>query len=342
MLLFLATVLGAVGRSEPFCAPTTFYQNCWIRRFPGLLLDLQESQRRGAQVLGLYPESTAQGCSRTCCLLANVSCNLAVFYTEKLHNDSNCVHVYCPTLESCIIGKRNNVILYNITAGVDPDLLVFEKTSFRDLNTRSSFHKWERQNSSRIPDSKKCQHAKMSSTSLPPQAYITSQNLMADSSASSTVQKNDLATDFRVKSIPLDHTSKETFLSAEGTQWDNGLENKIIFSTSVPLGTKLFSHLPSPAHLNSSKQHLNETKGYSGKNYSSDIENEDQGLFWTGMTSPWLIPVTLCSSFSLFCCCFLLLVAGCQRKRRGYYRPVRKSNSRSKQVIKYSIIRDRF
>ncbi|XP_029455845.1 MANSC domain-containing protein 4 [Rhinatrema bivittatum] len=345
MLLFLAALISLLWRSEPLCPPTTFYQNCWIRRFPGLLLDLQESQRRGAQVLRLYPESTAQQCSRSCCLLTNVSCNLAVFYFETLHNSSSCLHVYCPTLESCIIKTKHSAILYNITTGVDPDLLVFEKLSFKDVNTRSSFHKWERQNCSKVPDSDKCQQAKFPSTSRPIQASMASQSLVPDSDlsnskASSTVQKTELTTDARVKSIPLDYTSKETLLSSEGTQWDNGLENKMIFSTSVPLSTKLLSYIPSPAHLNSSKQHLNETKGYSGKNYSSDSENEEQGLSWTGTTSSWLIPVTLCFSFFFFCC-FLLLVAGRRRKRRGYYRTVRKGDTGSKQVIKYTIIRDR-
>lgn len=67
----LLTVLGLVCHTESRCSPTSYYKNCWIRRFPGIFLDVEESQRRGAQLLKRYQEETALKCSRTCCLTRN-------------------------------------------------------------------------------------------------------------------------------------------------------------------------------------------------------------------------------------------------------------------------------
>ncbi|XP_036374408.1 MANSC domain-containing protein 4-like [Megalops cyprinoides] len=124
--LFLI-ILSLTCSTENRCSPTSFYKNCWIRRFPGIFIDIDESQRRGAQLLKFYPEETALKCSRSCCLTRNFSCNLAVFHYDAVQESVNCFHLHCPTLESCVLRRRNNVILYNVTKGVDPDLLVFGK-----------------------------------------------------------------------------------------------------------------------------------------------------------------------------------------------------------------------
>lgn len=145
---FLA-VLSLLCRSEARCSPTSYYKNCWIRRFPGIFIDVEESQRRGAQLLKHYQEESALKCSRTCCLTRNcelsfqttvkqqwkptescrpldklsgalslaVSCNLAIFHYDTSQDSVNCFHLHCPTLESCILSHRVNVVLYNITKG---------------------------------------------------------------------------------------------------------------------------------------------------------------------------------------------------------------------------------
>lgn len=77
-------VLPLAVESDSLCSTTAFYKNCWIRRFPGLLIDLQESQKRGARVLKTYAEVSPQQCSRTCCLLRNGECLLSrLWHTLK-------------------------------------------------------------------------------------------------------------------------------------------------------------------------------------------------------------------------------------------------------------------
>ncbi|CAK6950934.1 MANSC domain-containing protein 4-like [Scomber scombrus] len=142
----LLTVLSLVCNTESRCSPTSYYKNCWIRRFPGIFIDIEESQRRGAQLLKYYQEETALKCSRTCCLTRNFSCNLAIFHYDTTQENVNCFHLHCPTLESCILSHRGNVVLYNITKGVDPDLLVFGK--YFTTNVRVLPHHYSRINAS--------------------------------------------------------------------------------------------------------------------------------------------------------------------------------------------------
>ncbi|GAA6095745.1 uncharacterized protein PB18E9.04c [Tachysurus ichikawai] len=121
------SILSLVSYTESECSSTSYYRDCWIRRFPGLHVDPEESQRRGAQLLQLYRGDSAQNCSRACCLSSNSSCNVAVFHYYTTQDSVNCFHLHCPTLESCMLHQRANVIVYNVTKGMDPDLLIFGK-----------------------------------------------------------------------------------------------------------------------------------------------------------------------------------------------------------------------
>ncbi|KFP27466.1 MANSC domain-containing protein 4, partial [Colius striatus] len=315
-------VLGLAVESDSLCSPTTFYKNCWIRRFPGLLIDLQESQKRGAQVLKIYAEVSPQQCSRTCCLLRNVSCNLAVFYHGAIHENMNCLHMSCPALESCILKSRINVILYNITTGIDPDLLLFEKLTSKEPDTLSSPNKYERQNSTKTTEWERCQHRNATSSSLlQAPSSTTSYGLTANtynSSISLIVKKTEVTTYSRTQTFPLDdHFAERTSTTLVSTRPITS-SDKTIHSTLISKSSEALSHMPTPPRLNSSKQHLNETKGYSGRNYTSDNEAPAWEAAALGV---WLIPVVLCSSLIFLCCCTVAFTVGCCSSRRGQYKP---------------------
>ncbi|KFO83415.1 MANSC domain-containing protein 4, partial [Buceros rhinoceros silvestris] len=316
-------VLGLAVESDSLCSPTTFYKNCWIRRFPGLLIDLQESQKRGAKVLKIYAEVSPQQCSRTCCLLRNVSCNLAMFYHGAIHEHKNCLHVSCPALESCILKARINVILYNITTGIDPDLLIFEKLTSKEPSIHSFPSKHERQNSTKTTEWERCQHHNATTSSLLLQApATTSHGLTANTYTSSTslmVQKPEVTSYPRAETFPPDdHFAKRTSTASVSTRSITSSDKMTVHSTVISKSAKVLSHIPTDPRLNSSKQHFNETKGYSGRNYTSDNEAP---AWEAGALGVWLIPVVLCSSLVFLCCCTVAFTAGRRSNRRGQYKP---------------------
>uniref|UniRef100_A0A6J0T299 MANSC domain-containing protein 4 n=1 Tax=Pogona vitticeps TaxID=103695 RepID=A0A6J0T299_9SAUR len=331
-MLEVFLLLSLVWRTDSLCSPTTFFKNCWIRRFPGLTIDLEHSQRRGAHVLKLYTELTAQQCSRTCCLLKNVSCNLAVFYYETNHWNLNCLHVYCPALESCILKPKINVVLYNITAGVDPDVLVFQKLSFKDMNTRSSFNKGERHGSARFVDSEKCLNATTNSRYLPHEisSFTVMQQLATNSTKTNPADQSTQQTTSTTNSGPTTALLKGHFTDIiSENNHSTAIFDNATFPTFLFTFVKRLSHIPSPAHMNNSK-HLNETKGYSGRNNTSDDQGQTPAWKREERWS-WLFPVGFCSSVTFICCCTIFLARGCQRKRKGCYRPRRRGVSASRQ-----------
>ncbi|KFQ49993.1 MANSC domain-containing protein 4, partial [Nestor notabilis] len=315
-------VLGLAVESDSLCSPTTFYKNCWIRRFPGLLIDLQESQKRGAQVLKIYEEVSPLQCSRTCCLLRNVSCNLAIFYHGTIHENMNCLHISCPALESCILKAKINVILYNITTGIDPDLLIFEKLTSKEPNIHSSPSKYERQNSTKTTEWERCQHhnATLSSLLLQAPSSTASHGLTANTYTSSTrltVQNTEVTTYSKAETfLPDDNFTKRTSTSVS-TKSITSSDKKPVHSTLISKSAEVLSHMPTPPRLNSSKQHLNETKGYSGRNYTLD----EAPAWEAAALGFWLIPVILCSSLIFLCCCTVAFTAGRCSNRRGQYKP---------------------
>ncbi|NXC41024.1 MANS4 protein, partial [Penelope pileata] len=335
-------VLGWAVESDSLCTPTTFYKNCWIRRFPGLLVDLRESQKRGAKVLRIYAEVSSQQCSRTCCLQKNVPCNLAVFYHGATNENMNCLHMSCPALESCILRARINTVLYNITTGIDPDLLIFEKLISKDPNTHTSPNKYERRNSTKSSEWERCQNGNVTSSSLllPAPSSTTSHGIAGDSYTSSTslmVEKTKGNTYSREAISLLDNRlAKGTSTTSGSTRPTTSSDRRTVHSTLIPKSAKVLSHMPSPPRLNSSKQHLNETKGYSGRNYTSDNEAP---VWEAAALGVGLIPVVLCSSLTFLCCCTVALAAGRCRSRKGQYQPIWKGRTMSMQAIKYTTVK---
>lgn len=109
--------------------------------------------------------------------------------------------------------------------------------------------------------------------------------------------------------------------------------DKIAPSSLSPKPAQVLSHVPTPPRLNSSKHHLNETKGYSGRNSTSDNE---AAAWEAAALGVWLIPVVLCSSLLCLCCCTVVLTAGHCSYRRGHYKPIRTRTTMSRQLIKYA------
>ncbi|XP_072001112.1 MANSC domain-containing protein 4 [Engystomops pustulosus] len=340
LLLSLLDIRWTLCQPGALCPHTTFYHGCWIRRFPGLFLSFSGSQQRGARVLQRRPEPTAQLCSRQCC--HQESCNVAVFYSGTSADNGDCHLVHCPEPESCLLHLQEHSVLYTVTAGVDPDLLVFDKQGHVDLNPRSSL-KWERLNISRVP------------ASSPPISPTPTPSTKSDLHVSPTRPGEEpprhpptqhpppqppSPADSPLRSLPPTYspplatqvTSTITLTSSPGGEDPD----KEAPPTSSPLDQP---DLQSPAHLDSSKQHVNETKGHSGRNQTYEGDTEDAS---DTLANLWPLPALVGSMVTVLCCCAGILAFGCcRRKRRGRYRPWRTSRTRKGTLITCTLLKEK-
>uniref|UniRef100_A0A8C2UIV5 MANSC domain containing 4 n=1 Tax=Chinchilla lanigera TaxID=34839 RepID=A0A8C2UIV5_CHILA len=305
-------LLSAGCTAALLCSPTVFYRDCWIRRFPGLLVDLEESQKLGARFLKYYSETTGQKCSRSCCLRKDVSCNLAVFFHDPIHDNVNCLHIHCPTLESCILEPGTSAILYNITEGIDPDLLVFGQSRPMYLHTRSSSDRWDRLRILKAMSLYDTQQATKINHVLPTveaPSSTTPQDLVEN--RNNTISLKELTTDLGTRFISLnDSITTKANMVLPSANFISSPFNKTISPFIVPTDTK-HPHMQVPPQPNSSKQLLNKTKEYNSGNHTSENDNESSdGASVTSKT--WLAFVALCISLIFLCCCVL-----CYSRQQG-------------------------
>ncbi|ERE66152.1 MANSC domain-containing protein 4 [Cricetulus griseus] len=330
LLLLLGLGLGLACTVHGLCSPSVFYRDCWIRRFPGMLLNLEESQKLGAQFLKYYSENTGHKCSRSCCLRKDVSCNVAVFFHDPIHDNVNCLHVHCPTLESCILEPGTSAILYNITAGIDPDLLVFEHSAPTYLNTRSSSEWWDRL---RILKALKAGneglHTDGTKHTLPSTetAVSTTHQDLGTNAGISHSRKSP--TDLEIRSISVNaSTATKVNTVSPSTDFTRSPDNMTISPFFGPTDTKV-SQVPSQSRLNISKQLLNKTKasqggnhtsekGSQGGNHTSEKEAPQDGALVTA--GSWLASVTLGAAIVCLCCCVVIGASRCFGEQQGWYR----------------------
>ncbi|XP_034031929.1 MANSC domain-containing protein 4-like [Thalassophryne amazonica] len=370
----LLTVLSLLCRAESGCSPTSYYGNCWIRRIPGIFIDIEESQRRGAQLLKLYQEESALKCSRACCLTRNFSCHLAVFHYDMTQESVNCFHLRCPTVESCFVRLGGNVVLYNITKGVDPDLLVFEKhfTS----NVRVLPHHFSRVNGSETLTSDKRQFNHPPPPAAPP---LTSATTLKSSTAAPLVFSNPATsrqtthppttvstnTTSRTSSITMPYaltTALETISTSTmpptstAEAFTSALETTAnaqpSSSTPTQRHTSAISSLASSpptsvrhmANTENSKPLANITQS-AGSEVQGPSGEDTLGIMgpgWHVAAHTLLVAVATCITVLLICCCSVLLVVSWrgQRKRMGRYRTSWRAKSGSTRLIKYVLVRE--
>ncbi|XP_028747460.1 MANSC domain-containing protein 4 isoform X1 [Peromyscus leucopus] len=311
-------LLGLACSVRGLCSPSVFYRDCWIRRFPGLLLDLEESQRLGAQFLKYYSESTGQKCSRSCCLRKDVSCNVAVFFHDPIHDNVNCLHVHCPTLESCILEPGTSAILYNITAGIDPDLLVFEHPSPTYPNTRSSSDWWDRLrilkalNVGNKGHTDGTKHMLLSTEA----AVSTTHQDPGTNTGISYSRKSTTDLGIRFISVNVSPATKVN-MESPSTDFTHSPDNMTISPFFGPTDTKV-SQVPSQSRLNISQQLLNRTKGSHSGNHTAEDEVPQDGAPVTA--GAWLASVALGAAIVCLCCCVVIGASRCCREQQGWYR----------------------
>ncbi|XP_068595052.1 MANSC domain-containing protein 4-like [Brachionichthys hirsutus] len=361
----LPVLMGLVCRGESRCSPNSYYKNCWIRRLPGFFIDIEESQRRGAQLLKFYQEETALECSRTCCLTTNFSCNLAIFHFDT--TQENCFHLHCPTLESCVLSHRGNVVLYNITKGVDPDLLVFGK--YFTSNLRVLPPHYSRLNASEPLASDKRHFIHPPPPVAPPLTSApvaklptpTSREVAAVTTPRSTTQRPPIPSSSPPPPAPT-HTATPTSSTAPPST-PIPLSLAVSTAAAPPSSPPTRHHtdamsqsptsppIPTTGFMASSKQYINETEGSGGRNHttgsggghtpSGGDPSEGSESGWHVAPGALVVAAGVCTTVLLSCCCSVLLVARCRgRRRMGRYRTSWRGKGGSMRLIRYVRVRE--
>uniref|UniRef100_A0A3B3ZRJ2 MANSC domain-containing protein n=1 Tax=Periophthalmus magnuspinnatus TaxID=409849 RepID=A0A3B3ZRJ2_9GOBI len=345
-----------------WCSPTSYYKNCWIRRFPGIYIDVEESLRRGAQLLKFYQEDTALKCSRTCCLTRNFSCNLAIFHYDATQESVNCFHLHCPTLESCILSHRGNVVLYNITKGTEIDRRepLNMVTSTEHSNVASGI----------VPSNTETAttHPRIEPSNM---AATTESTNTATRPETSKIKYSSLATvthqEITVPTITIRASTFKTQASSSSDIHANRLSTTLhppLLASEIPTeppnhstttNTPAISSSDAPANIESSKHKTNDTKGNLGRNHTTvgtdghvsaggvgGDQWGEQGPGWHVATHTVLVAVAICVTVLLGCCCSVVLVFSWRghRKRMGRYRTAWRGKKGSMRLIKYVLVKE--
>uniref|UniRef100_A0A8C6PF13 MANSC domain containing 4 n=1 Tax=Nothobranchius furzeri TaxID=105023 RepID=A0A8C6PF13_NOTFU len=300
------------------------------------------------------------------CLFILVSCNLAIFHYDTFQENANCFHLHCPTLESCILSHRGNVVLYNITNGVDPDLLVFGK--YFTSNVRVLPSHYGRVNASDPLQSDKRQFIHPPPPDKPPltstrpvrrstpagdeptTTTTPQQSTRQLSSASLTTSSSENpsptpATDADVQTDPPSASSStESDFTTPSFNADASVGQHDTETTPDPFTLKPLSDVrtqpPSSTESSLAWNQTDLSDGSQGVNPGNT--GTELGPGWHIAAHTILVVVAICVTVLLSCCCSILLVATWrgQRKRMGRYRTSWRGKKGSMRLIKYALVRE--
>ncbi|XP_060742257.1 MANSC domain-containing protein 4-like [Tachysurus vachellii] len=336
------SILSLVSYTESECSSTSYYRDCWIRRFPGLHVDPEESQRRGAQLLQLYRGDSAQNCSRACCLTSNSSCNVAVFHYYTTQDSVNCFHLHCPTVESCILHQRANVIVYNVTKGMDPDLLIFGKP----FPSNAQVHPYLA--SLNISDSSGTDRRQFNRPHMEPSSSAHP-TILASTPITST---STPASSFPISASPplsvYSTQDKQDTFPASATQPSTALkQSSHLISSPSETNSGLHTSPTIPTILEDSQPYPNDTKGYISRNVTTGnspqpVSDGEMSQVWHLAANSVLVALATCAALAFGCCCSVLMVASWRgrRRRKGRYQTKLKGKKCSMRLIKYVFVRE--
>ncbi|KAI5614870.1 hypothetical protein C0J50_11024, partial [Silurus asotus] len=345
------SVLSLVSYTKSQCSSTSYYRNCWIRRFPGLHVDAEESQRRGAQLLRVYRDESAQNCSRACCLTSNFSCNVAVFHYNTTQDSVNCFHLHCPSLQSCALHQRANVILFNVTKGMDPDLLIFGNLfpsnaqvlpHLASLNISDLSGTDKRQFNRPQVEPSSPAHPTLSATSPKTSTNATTSNISISTPPPFPVY----TTQDNRGTLPTSAIQRSTTLKRSSQL----ISTRIVTNpmTDPKTNSGLNTSPTPPTLVEDSQPYLNDTKGYISRNITTG--NSQHPVSDGGLTQAWhlaantvLVTLATCAALACGCCCSVLMAAswrGRRRRRKGRYQTTLIGNKGSMRLIKYVFVRE--